>query len=137
MILQDGNAGLVKLVVDSQTRRRVQRLTDTYMTLPLGAIAQQVCVFIVPIFRFRRTVWWLSLGPIAQQVCGRGLGWAPGPGCEQLPSCFEGHRLVREKGTCSWAAAFFLGKDAARAGAVCCRWGWRGHGKQSWRCSGA
>ena len=40
--LQDGNAGLVKLVVEAQTRRRIQRLTATYMTLPLAGIAQQV-----------------------------------------------------------------------------------------------
>ncbi len=43
-LLQDGNAGLVKLVVDAHTRRRILRLTHTYMTLPLAGIAQQVAL---------------------------------------------------------------------------------------------
>lgn len=33
--------GLVLLVVEAATRRRIQRLTDTYLTLPLGAIAEK------------------------------------------------------------------------------------------------
>lgn len=34
--------GLVKLVVDSQTKRNVQRLTQTYLTLSLPDIAAAV-----------------------------------------------------------------------------------------------
>ena len=41
-VLQEENAGLVKLVVDSQTKRNVQRLTQTYLTLSLPDIAAAV-----------------------------------------------------------------------------------------------
>ena len=41
-IWQEENAGLVKLVVDSQTKRNVQRLTQTYLTLSLPDIAAAV-----------------------------------------------------------------------------------------------
>ena len=40
--LQDDNMGLVKLVVDSQTKRNVLRLTQTYLTLGLPDIASAV-----------------------------------------------------------------------------------------------
>jgi hypothetical protein len=39
---QEENAGLVKLVVDSQTKRNVQRLTQTYLTLSLPDMAAAV-----------------------------------------------------------------------------------------------
>ena len=39
---QEDNLGLVKLVVDSQTKRNVQRLTQTYLTLSLPDIAAAV-----------------------------------------------------------------------------------------------
>lgn len=42
MFTQEENAGLVKLVVDSQTKRNVQRLTQTYLTLSLPDIASAV-----------------------------------------------------------------------------------------------
>jgi hypothetical protein len=41
-VWQEENAGLVKLVVDSQTKRNVQRLTQTYLTLSLPDIAAAV-----------------------------------------------------------------------------------------------
>lgn len=31
--LQDGNGGLVKLVIEGQARRQIQKLTQTYLTL--------------------------------------------------------------------------------------------------------
>ena len=40
--LQEDNVGLVKLVVESQTKRNVQRLTQTYLTLSLEDIAAAV-----------------------------------------------------------------------------------------------
>ena len=40
--LQDDNMGLVKLVLQSQVQRRVQRLTQTFLTLSLEDIAQAV-----------------------------------------------------------------------------------------------
>lgn len=39
---QDGNWGLVSLVVEAATRRRALRLTGTYVTLPLDTVAQRV-----------------------------------------------------------------------------------------------
>ena len=41
-VLQEDNVGLVKLVVESQTKRNVQRLTQTYLTLSLEDIAAAV-----------------------------------------------------------------------------------------------
>ena len=40
--VQEDNVGLVKLVVESQTKRNVQRLTQTYLTLSLEDIAAAV-----------------------------------------------------------------------------------------------
>ena len=40
--MQDGNAGLVKLALAARTKRAVQRLTQTYLTLSLADIAAQV-----------------------------------------------------------------------------------------------
>ena len=42
MPVQDGNAGLVKLAMAARTKRAVQRLTQTYLTLSLADIASQV-----------------------------------------------------------------------------------------------
>lgn len=36
---QDGNTGLVKLALSAHAMRAIQRLTQTYLTLPLAAIA--------------------------------------------------------------------------------------------------
>lgn len=41
-ILQDGNMGLVKLVLAGRTKRAIQKLTQTFLTLSLADIAQQV-----------------------------------------------------------------------------------------------
>ena len=41
-LLQDGNMGLVKLVLAGRTKRAIQRLTQTFLTLSLADIAQQV-----------------------------------------------------------------------------------------------
>ncbi len=38
---QDGNAGLLKLALAAHAMRAIQRLTQTYMTLPLAAIAHE------------------------------------------------------------------------------------------------
>ena len=40
--LQDGNIGLVKLVLAGRTKRAIQKLTQTFLTLSLADIAQQV-----------------------------------------------------------------------------------------------
>lgn len=40
--LQDGNMGLVKLVSAGRTKRAIQKLTQTFLTLSLADIAQQV-----------------------------------------------------------------------------------------------
>ena len=40
--LQDGNMGLVKLVLAGRTKRAIQKLTQTFLTLSLADIAQQV-----------------------------------------------------------------------------------------------
>lgn len=40
--MQDENVGLVKLVVEAQTKRNVLRLTQTFLTLSLSDIATQV-----------------------------------------------------------------------------------------------
>lgn len=40
-ITQDGNAGLVKLALAAHAMRAIQRLTQTYVTLPLAAIATE------------------------------------------------------------------------------------------------
>ena len=42
MLLQDGNMGLVKLVLAGRIKRAIQRLTQTFLTLSLADIAQQV-----------------------------------------------------------------------------------------------
>lgn len=42
MTMQDGNMGLVKLVLAGRTKRAIQRLTQTFLTLSLADIAQQV-----------------------------------------------------------------------------------------------
>lgn len=42
MVLQDGNMGLVKLVSAGRTKRAIQRLTQTFLTLSLADIAHQV-----------------------------------------------------------------------------------------------
>lgn len=42
MAMQDGNMGLVKLVLAGRTKRAIQRLTQTFLTLSLADIAQQV-----------------------------------------------------------------------------------------------
>ena len=39
---QDGTMGLVKLVLAGRTKRAIQRLTQTFLTLSLTDIAQQV-----------------------------------------------------------------------------------------------
>ena len=39
MVKQDGNWGLVQLAGESRTMRRIQRLTQTYLTLSLQDIA--------------------------------------------------------------------------------------------------
>ncbi len=39
---QDGNTGLVKLVLAGRTKRAIQRLTQTFLTLSLADIAEQV-----------------------------------------------------------------------------------------------
>lgn len=41
-LLQDGNMGLVNLVLASRTKRAIQKLTQTFLTLSLADIAQQV-----------------------------------------------------------------------------------------------
>ena len=41
-VLQDGNMGLVKLVLAGRTKRAIQKLTQTFLTLSLTDIAQQV-----------------------------------------------------------------------------------------------
>ncbi len=41
-MLQDGNAGLVKLALSARTMRAIQKLTQTYLTLSLADIAAQV-----------------------------------------------------------------------------------------------
>ena len=41
-LLQDGNMGLVNLVLDAKTKRAIQKLTQTFLTLSLADIAQQV-----------------------------------------------------------------------------------------------
>ena len=38
---QDGNMGLVKLALAARTKRAVQKLTQTYLTLSLADIAAQ------------------------------------------------------------------------------------------------
>ena len=40
--MQDGNMGLVKLVLAGRTKRAIQKLTQTFLTLSLADIAQQV-----------------------------------------------------------------------------------------------
>lgn len=40
--MQDGNLGLVKLVLAGRTKRAIQKLTQTFLTLSLADIAQQV-----------------------------------------------------------------------------------------------
>ena len=40
--LQDGNMGLVNLVLAARTKRAIQKLTQTFLTLSLADIAQQV-----------------------------------------------------------------------------------------------
>ena len=40
--MQDGNMGLVKLVLAGRTKRAIQKLTQTFLTLSLPDIAQQV-----------------------------------------------------------------------------------------------
>ncbi|KAL0040703.1 hypothetical protein WJX79_002309 [Trebouxia sp. C0005] len=40
--LEDGNMGLVKLVLAGRTKRAIQKLTQTFLTLSLADIAQQV-----------------------------------------------------------------------------------------------
>lgn len=37
-LLQDGNVGLVKLVIEGQARRQIQKLTQTYLTLRSPAL---------------------------------------------------------------------------------------------------
>ena len=39
--VQDGNTGLVKLALAAHAMRAIQRLTQTYLTLPLAAIAAE------------------------------------------------------------------------------------------------
>lgn len=41
-IVQDGNMGLVNLVLAAKTKRAIQKLTQTFLTLSLADIAQQV-----------------------------------------------------------------------------------------------
>ena len=38
--VQDGNLGLVNLAAEARTKRSIQRLTQTYLTLSLGHIAK-------------------------------------------------------------------------------------------------
>ena len=42
LVMQDGNMGLVKLVLAGRTKRAIQKLTQTFLTLSLADIAQQV-----------------------------------------------------------------------------------------------
>ena len=41
-ILQDGNTGLLNLALEARTMRAIQRLTQTYLTLSLAHIAENV-----------------------------------------------------------------------------------------------
>lgn len=40
MFVQDGNSGLMQLAVEARTKRAIQRLTQTYLTLSLKQIAE-------------------------------------------------------------------------------------------------
>ena len=60
---QEENMGLVKLVLESQTKRNVQRLTQTYLTLSLQDIADAVG---------------RPSAAAAELVILRCVGWAPG-----------------------------------------------------------
>lgn len=89
---QDGNAGLVRLVVEGTARRRIARLTQTYLTLSLGDIARQA-----------------STRGELERPGSSSEGWVDGPPGAGLPDARPGgHRAASSGKGCKLPAGLLL-----------------------------